>query len=264
MNGEARRQFLKDYSRIRSAEGRGSRDPEYFRALPYRDITGNNSGQWAIRARSYRHFESYVLPAFEKQVARPLEILDLGAGNGWMSYRLSLRNHHPVALDIFADESDGLRAARCYPRKFPSVEAEFDRLPFADRSFDLAIFNSSIHYSTDYRRTLNEVRRCLRQAGRFVVIDTPVYKRPEHGERMRSERHEQFGRQYGFRSDSVPSIGFFDEPTLEALARELNIEWMRMRPWYGLEWALRPLKAWLHSRRPPSQFLILIGRFRDQ
>jgi SAM-dependent methyltransferase len=263
MDGQTRRRFLTDYSKIRHAEGRGSLDPEYFRALPYRDLTGRNSAQWAIRAKSYRSFETRVLPAIEQDAARPLDILDLGAGNGWMSYRLTLRNHHPVAVDIFADPGDGLRAVGYYPLPFPSVEAEFDHLPFPGASFDLAIYNSSIHYSTDYRRTLAEVRRCLRGGGRFVIIDSPVYKRPEHGERMRIERYEKFERQYGFRSDSLPSIEFFDEPTLDALARDLNIEWTRTRPWYGLQWALRPLKARLRSRRPPSQFMILTGRFRD-
>ena len=264
MDTGARRQFLKDYSRIRRAEGRGSPNPEYFRALPYRDLTGNNSAQWAIRARSFRHFETHVLPAIEKEAGKPLDILDLGAGNGWMSYRLALRHHHPVALDIFADQNDGLQAISHYPSRFPAVEAEFDRLPFTAASFDLAIYNSSIHYSTDYRGTLSEMRRCLRKGGRFAIIDTPVYQIPEHGERMRTEKHEQFERRYGFRSDSVASVEFFDEPALESLARDLNIEWTRTRPWYGWKWALRPLKARLRSRRPPSQFLILTGRFRDR
>ncbi len=264
MDPAIRRKFLNDYAKIRQAEGRGSSDPEYYRALPYQDLTGINSAQWAIRANSYRHFETHVLPPIEKAAGRPLDILDLGAGNGWMSYRLALRHHYPVALDIFADRNDGLRAIAHYPRRFPAVEAEFDRLPFDDASFDLAIFNSSLHYSTDYRRTLAETRRCLRGCGQFVIIDSPVYRSPEHGERMRSERHEQFERQYGFRSDSIPSIEFFDEPALEALARDLNIEWTRTKPWYGWRWALRPLNARLRSRRPPSQFLILTGRFRDR
>lgn len=262
MDGETRRRFIKDYSGIRRAEGRGSSDPEYYRALPYRDITGKNSAQWAIRARSYRRFEAHLLAGIERELGRPLDILDLGAGNGWMSNRLTLRKHRLVALDIFIDQSDGLRAVRYYPLPFPCVEAEFDQLPFADASFDLAIYNSSIHYSTDYRRTLTEARRCLRRPGRFVILDSPVYKRPEDGERMRNERHEQFERQYGYRSDSLPSIEFFDEAMLDTLARELQIEWTRSRPWYGIRWALRPLRARLRSRRPPSKFLILSGKFR--
>ena len=91
------------------------------------------------------------------------------------------------------------------------VEAEFDHLPFRAASFDLAIFNASIHYSTDYRRTLNEVRRCLRPGGHFVIIDSPIYRLPEHGEKMRAERHDEFETRYGFRSDALPSLEYFDE-----------------------------------------------------
>jgi SAM-dependent methyltransferase len=166
-----------------------------------------------------------------------------------------------VALDIFADSMDGLGAARRYGHRSPLVEAEFDHLPFRASSFDLAIFNASIHYSTDYRRTLTELRRCLRAGGHFVIIDSPVYRLPEHGEKMRAERHDEFERRYGFRSDAVPSLEYFDEPTIAGLAEELNIEWSVHRPWYGWSWWWRPWKARLLGRRPPSRFWILEGVF---
>jgi SAM-dependent methyltransferase len=257
----ARHKFLEDYRTIRSAEGRGSREPAYYQALPYQDLSGKNSSQWAIRGKSYRYFENNVLPQIERKLDRALDVLDLGAGNCWMSYRLARRKHRPVALDIFADAMDGLRAARHYGDRFPLVEAEFDHLPFRASSFDLAIYNASIHYSTDYRRTLNELRRCLRPAGHVVIIDSPVYRLPEHGEKMRAERHDDFQKRYGFRSDAMPSLEYFDEPAIAALADELNIEWRVHRPWYGWKWWWRPWKARLLGRRPPSRFWILEGVF---
>ena len=123
------------------------------------------------------------------------------------------------------------------------------------------IYNSSIHYSPDYRHTLNEARRVLRPDGRVVIIDTPVYRRREHGEQMVAERHQVFEQRYGFRSDAIPSIEYFDEEMLAELARDLNIQWTIQRPWYGWQWHLRPLKARLARRRPPSRFFILVGRF---
>ena len=93
----ARHQFLQSYQTIRHAEGRGSDDPAYYLALPYEDITGRNCWQWQIRGTSYRCFERRVLPGLERAAGRPLDILDLGAGNGWMSYRLTLRGHRPLA-----------------------------------------------------------------------------------------------------------------------------------------------------------------------
>ena len=261
MATSARHRFLEDYRTIRSAEGRGSQEAAYYRALPYQDLSGKSSAQWAIRGKSYRYFERNVLSQLERKTGRELDVLDLGAGNCWMSYRLALRKHRPVALDIFADPMDGLGAARRYGHCSPIVEAEFDQLPFRAASFDLAIFNASIHYSTDYRRTLNEVRRCLRPDGHFVIIDSPIYRRPEHGEKMRAERHTDFERRYGFRSDALPSLEYFDEPMLAGLARDLNIRWSVHRPWYGWKWWWRPWKARLLRRRPPSRFWILDGRF---
>jgi len=259
-----RHTFLEQYAIIRHAEGRGSGDPEYYRALPYRDLSGRNAGQWKIRASSYRCFEHCVLRPESRRLRRPLQILDLGAGNGWMSNRLTAQGHKAIALDIFTDRLDGLGATRHYQKQFPAVAAEFDRLPFRSHSFDLLVFNSSLHYSSDYRKTLLEARRCLTATGLLAVIDSPIYKAPEHGEQMRAERRVYFEKTYGFASDALRSIEYLDEPALAALAAELGIEWSRLYPWYGWRWALRPVRARLKKQRPPSAFMILTARFRAQ
>jgi ubiquinone/menaquinone biosynthesis C-methylase UbiE len=258
MEAAARQRFLDDYLRIRRAEGRGSDDPAYYLALPYQDLSGKLSAQWAMRGRTYRYFERHLLPT------APSDILDLGAGCGWMSYRLSLRGHRAVAVDVLTDDRDGLRAARHYSnalgRSFPKFEAEFDRLPFANASFDIVVYNASLHYSSDYSRTLAEARRVLRPNGRIIVLDSPVYKLREHGELMRSERRQQFLAQYGTESDHVGSIEYLDVATLDALARDLKIDWRIHKPWYGLPWHSRPLRALLKRSRPPSRFWILEGK----
>jgi SAM-dependent methyltransferase len=250
----ARRQFIEDYGKIRSAEGRASSSSDYYRALPFADLTGRNIAHWRIRARSFRYFVRRILPP------KPCAVLDLGAGNCWFSYRLAEMGHCPVAVDIFSDAQDGLRAARHYSIRFPKVEAEFDHLPFASGRFDLAVFNSSIHYSQDYRRTLAEAQRCLRPGGQVVIVDSPIYFEREHGERMRAERHANFERQYGFPSDALGSIEFFDLEMLDRLSRDLSLTWTVYRPWYGWRWFLRPFVARLRGRRPPSHFWILAGR----
>jgi len=264
MDPATRQQFLSDYARIREAEGRGSQDPSYYRALPDRDLTGNNAEQWRIRAHSYRYFERKILAPLEKQAQRALDILDLGAGNGWMSYRLTERGQRPVALDIFCDAMDGLGALRHYPQAIRGVAAEFDSIPFRDASFDLAIYNSSFHYSSDYRATLREVRRCLRPDGLLVIMDTPLYRRRDHGEWMRQERQAYFKKTYGFRSDALGSVEFLDQESLAGLSQDLNLDLTCRQPWYGWRWAMRPWKARIAGRRPPSRFVILTGRFRER
>jgi len=264
MLASARRQFLDDYIKIRHAEGRGSHESAYYLALPFRDVTGRLQDQWNIRAKSFRCLERRVLPRMEKRIARPLRIADLGAGNCWLSYRMALRGHKPVAVDILTDSLDGLAAGRHYQAAtpFPRINAEFDDLPFAGGSVDLAIYNASIHYSADYRRTLTEIRRCLSPEGCFTIIDSPVYKLHQHGEAMVRERHKNFQKTYGFASDTLPSIEYFDLQMLDELARDLGISWTIDRPWYGWQWAMRPWKARWHKKRPPSNFWILTGRFR--
>ncbi|MGB6191034.1 MAG: SAM-dependent methyltransferase, partial [Terracidiphilus sp.] len=77
--------FVEDYERIRAAEGRGSENEVFYRDLPYRDVSGRHCGQWKIRASSYDCLMANVLRRiFPTGGAR---ILDLGAGNCWMSFR---------------------------------------------------------------------------------------------------------------------------------------------------------------------------------
>lgn len=257
----ARERFLEEYRHIRHAEGRGSDDSEYYRALPRCDPNDRNAAMWQMRSSTYRYFEKHILAPMEVQERRALDILDLGAGNCWLSNRLSLRNHRPVALDIFSDERDGLRAARHYKKRISIVESDFDQLPLPSAHFDLAIFNASLHYSTDYIQTLSEVRRCLRPCGAVVILDSPIYRLKEYGMRMIAEKQAHFTKQYGFPSDALHSIDFLDIPTLQGIQQSLDMEWEIFKPWYGWRWHLRPLHALLQRRRPPSRFWILVGRF---
>jgi SAM-dependent methyltransferase len=259
----ARQKFLENYRHIRHAEGRGSDQSEYYRALPASAKGDPNASMWAMRARTYSYFKKRILEPLELHHPEPLAVLDLGAGNCWLSHRLAMRGHRVAAVDIFNDERDGLGAARHYPSTFQVIESDFNTLPLSEQSFDLTIFNASFHYSVDYLKTLSEVKRCLRQSGSFVILDTPIYRLKEHGLRMVEEKHAAFEKRYGFRSDALPSVDFLDRAMLRSLASSLGIEWQVFKPWYGWRWHLRPLKAFLQNRRPPSKFWIFTGKFRQ-
>ncbi len=257
----SRQQFLKEYRHIRYAEGRGSDRGEYYRALPFSDRSDPLFPMWAMRAKTYTYFRTHILQPIEGAVKRPLDILDLGSGNCWLSNRLSERHHRPIAIDIFNDERDGLRAARHYHTTFPVIESDFDQLPLPSGRFDMAIFNASLHYSTDYFRTLSEIRRCLRPSGTVVILDSPLYRHHQDGLRMVAEKHAEFLKRYGFPSNALPSLEFLDIPALRSLERGLQMVWTASKPWYGWRWHLRPLKAFVRRRRAPSRFWIFTGRF---
>jgi SAM-dependent methyltransferase len=258
--------FLHAYETVRKAEGRGSDGPEFYLALPYQDRTARNSWQWAIRARTYDYIQRKILPTACGKVSRHLMVLDLGAGNGWLSYRLAKLGHRPIAVDLQTNSWDGLGAAIHYrqslPMLFPRFQAELDRLPFGNGQFDCAIFNASFHYSENYDRTLGEAIRCLRSGGTIVIADTPTYNRGESGKRMIEERRAQFQEKYGFTSDSLDSCEYLTKERLQILEARHDVEWTSHEVWYGMRWACRPVVAKLKGRREPSKFRIYTAQVK--
>ena len=257
------RTFLREYEGIRRAEGRGSTHPAFYLALPFADLTGNFADQWRIRGRSYRYFERQLLPLLEERHGNSFRALDIGAGNCWLSYRLALHGHRPVAVDLCTNAYDGLEAADHYatvlPKFFARIEAEMNCLPVDDAQFDVAIYNASFHYSTDYERTLREALRCLRPGGTILIIDSPTYQLARSGETMRSERREAFEAKFGTRGDSLPTGDYLTPEIMNELSG-LGIRWTRHLAWYGIRWQLRPAIAYVKRRREPSQFYLYEGR----
>jgi SAM-dependent methyltransferase len=251
--------FTREYETVRRAEGRGSQTDDYYRALPFEDRSGRFADDWRIRAISFSAFVQEVLEPFEAERPLPLKILDLGAGNGWLSYRLTLRGHRLAALDLGTNREDGLGAYARYEVRFLPIQAEFDRVPFEDGFFDLAIFNASFHYSVDYGTTLAEALRVLSPQGLVVILDTPIYRDGRSGEEMVRERQAQFRARYGFPSDALPSENYLTYRRLDELGAEAGIRWRLVRPFYGLRWAIRPWLARLRRRREPAAFRVIVG-----
>jgi SAM-dependent methyltransferase len=260
--------FIRDYEAVRRAEGRGSGNPAFYLSLPYVAPSDIHAWQWSIRAQTYRYFERKILPFLNSRSLQPLTILDLGAGNGWLSYRLATLGHRPVAVDLQTNAFDGLAAAVHYrhalPMVFPRFQAELDRLPFADHQFDCAIFNASFHYSENYDRTLSEAIRCLRRRGTVIIADTPFYKSDESGQRMLAERRVSFQKRFGFASDSLASCEYLTKERLLSLEGKHRLEWTAHEVWYGFRWACRPWVAKLKGRREPSQFRIYTAQVKTR
>ena len=254
------RRFIQDYEKVRRAEGRGSDDPRFYLSLPHQDRTGRNSWQWAIRTRTYTYIKRRILPTLQRSESKSLTVLDLGAGNAWLSYRLATLGHRPIAIDLQTNVFDGLRAAFHYQEKlpmlFPRFQAELDRLPFESTQFDCAIFNASFHYSEDYDRTLAEAIRCLHPGGTVVIADSPFYSRDEAGRRMLEERRQLFQKTFGLTANGLACREYLTRDILLALEARHGVQWTTHKLWYGLRWACRPLMAKCKRRREPSQFRI--------
>lgn len=252
--------FIADYEMIRRAEGRGSPSAEYYRALPFKDLSGRHRADWKIRARSFNVLVKNVLTRLQVPLGRSLRILDLGAGNGWLSNQLSAQGDRVIAVDLLVNEEDGLGAWKHYEHRFTPVQAEFNHLPVMERFADAVILNASFHYSENYSETLREALRVLSPQGQIVILDSPVYRRGDSGEKMVREREAQFKEQYGFASDNLQSENYLTYARLQELARELHLKWKFITPFYGLRWMLRPLATRLSGRREPAKFHVLVGQ----
>jgi ubiquinone/menaquinone biosynthesis C-methylase UbiE/uncharacterized protein YbaR (Trm112 family) len=244
--------FITDYERVRHFEGRFSAEASYYRALPFQDLSGRFSADWKIRAASFRALTK-VLPAKSK-------VLDLGAGNGWLSNRLALAGHTVCAVDLLVNAEDGLGAWKQYDSTFTTIQAEFIALPIPDSSVDVVIFNASLHYAESYKQTLGESLRVLHPNGIVIIMDSPVYQAAESGQKMIAERKQQFLSRYGFASDAIQSESFLTYDRLQSLGQNLGIRWQHVVPFYGLRWALKPLVARLRGGREPAQFGLWLGR----
>lgn len=247
--------FIRDYTTVRLAEGRGTADVDALQRLPEPTPGSPLEWQWNIRRRTWATVRDRVLPS----LGRELTIVDVGAGVGWLSNRLHDLGHAPHAVDLTIDGDDGLGAARHFAPPWRRYQAEMDALPFADSQVDVVVFNASLHYSTDYMRTLGEALRVLRPGGSIVVMDSPIYRDDVSGRQMAAERHADFERRFGTRSDSVASIEYLTRAMLAAIEGQLGLRWKHHRTWYGLRWAMRPWKARLRRRREPSRFVVLVG-----
>ncbi len=251
--------FRAAYAEHRAVEGRGAGGTAELLALPYLR-TGPRAHEWAVRARTYDRFLRVVLPWARARAPAPLQVLDLGAGNGWLCYRLTVRGHRCVALDWRRDTVDGLGAGGGYAEHlattFARVAASFDAIPVR-RSFDLVVFNAAIHYSGSLGRTIAEAVSVTLPGGHVVILDSPFYRRAGDGERMVAEKRETALREWGDRAAdllALPAIEFLTRERLAAASLPHGLSWRRHRVWYPLWYELRPLRTWVRGRRPPARF----------
>ena len=261
------RAFAEAYAAHRSDEGRGQGGLDELRDLPWLN-TGPVARQWSVRARTFRRFlDSVLRPMEARRAPAPLRILDAGAGNGWLSYRVSLLGHRAVAVDVRVDDVDGLGAAggygRLLPDMFPRVAASFEELPMRAGSFDLVVFNASLHYALELSGALEEATRVLAPGGAVAVLDSPFYRNAGAGEAMVAEKRAAAADLFGERSTVLaarPVVEYLTSERLREASRAAGLTWRRLRVRYPLWYEVRGLRAALTGGRAPSRFDLWVGR----
>jgi SAM-dependent methyltransferase len=250
--------FAREYACHRASEARNYTVEALFQ-LPYLK-TGPHALQWRIRARTFDAFVARVLEPTAARTPRPLDVADLGAGNGWLSYRIACAGHHALAIDIRDDVVDGLGAAEPFLHLAPRMRcivAPFQALPISSASIDIALFNASLHYATDLGAALGEAIRVTRAGGQIAILDSPFYPRDANGHAMVAEKRQRFGTR-AERLMALPFVEFLTRQRLADAAPELT--WTRHRVRYPLTYELRPLVAAVTQRRRPSRFDLWVAQ----
>lgn len=127
-------------------------------------------------------------PALELLDRHPMpceQVLEVGCSNGWRIDRLADR--FPESRGFGIEPSfEALQQGQQQGKGFVPVQGTADRLPFADRSFDLLIFGFCLYLCDreDLFRIAAEADRVLRAGGRLLLLDfhaeAPVRRRYHH------------------------------------------------------------------------------------
>lgn len=241
--------FITSYETVRRAEGRGSDDPEFYRSLPYPiGLDAKWMRHWQKRAASYESLIANI------DANDQLTILDIGAGNGWLSNRLAERGHELIAIDLQTNDFDGLGCQKYYTNNWLSVQAEFDRLPLRDGVADVVVFNASLHYSRSLQDTLTDALRVLKPDGRIVIIDSPMYDAEPSGNRMLLAQ--------GYLGSGY--IGFLTPDRIQSAASDLAlcIEWSLSKRSFK-ELVESTVKRLYLRRQPAYMPLLKLSRAAD-
>ncbi|RMH71054.1 MAG: class I SAM-dependent methyltransferase [Gemmatimonadetes bacterium] len=158
------------YIKIRDQEGRLYSDDQ-LRQLPVVPPDHPLSSEWRIRATSLRRLSHYL-----RRFNRPLTLLDIGCGNGWMSNQLShIWGSTVWAVDVNQTELEqGARVFSPNPA-LTFLYADIMAVSLPAQAFDAVILGSSIQYFPDRKLLIERLISLLAPSGEIHILDSPFY-----------------------------------------------------------------------------------------
>jgi len=131
----------------------------------------------------------------------PLEVADLGCGEGYLTVETARWARHVTAVD----RSQGVlaRAKALASRKRLSnitwKKGELEQLPIDDRAMDVALLSQALHHAGDPAGALAEAARILKPGGRLLILDL----RPHDETWVRAKLGDQW---FGFSDDHLNGL----------------------------------------------------------
>jgi len=135
------------------------------------------------------------------QLLPPLEVADLGCGEGYLTIEAARWAARVIAVDrseTVLERAKGL-ARRRRVSNVVWKRGELDKLPIKDQAVDVALLSQALHHAHDPARAVAEAARITKPGGRVLVLDL----------RMHAEewvRAKLGDRRLGFRDDELSAL----------------------------------------------------------
>lgn len=193
----------------RESQGRATLPAEALPALPDGpDVAGDH--EWRLR----RHDLDLVRSLLRGRP--PIRVLDFGAWNGWLSYRLAADGHEVTAADPFAGPS-ALGAPWPGVVGWRRVQAELGDLERLRERFDVVVANRCLQFTPDPVAAVDILRNLLEPGGMLIATGLMIHRAPETPAARIAAEREGFRAWSGLELFLAPTRGFLDRSDLARL-----------------------------------------------
>jgi ArsR family transcriptional regulator len=103
----------------------------------------------------------------------PLEVADLGCGEGYLTVETARWARHVTAVDRSAGVLTRAKAlaARKKITNITWKKGELEQLPIDDAAIDVALLSQALHHAGEPATALTEASRILKPGGRLLILD---------------------------------------------------------------------------------------------
>ncbi|MGE0941868.1 class I SAM-dependent methyltransferase, partial [Bacillus wiedmannii] len=189
--------------------------------------TQNSQEMWDSGSRST------IIPFFEKYVKKEAQVLDVGCGDGYGTYKLSRAGYKAVGVDL-SEVMIQKGKERGEGPNLSFIKGDLSYLPFENEQFESIMAINSLEWTEEPLRALNEIKRVLKRDGyACIAILGPTAKPRENSyprlygkdvvcNTMMPWEFEQLAKEQGF--EVVDGIGVYKRGVNEKMLGQLPIE----------------------------------------
>ncbi|QWU44891.1 bifunctional 2-polyprenyl-6-hydroxyphenol methylase/3-demethylubiquinol 3-O-methyltransferase UbiG [Bacillus sp. NP247] len=187
----------------------------------------NSQEMWDSGSRST------IIPFFEQYVEKEVQVLDVGCGDGYGTYKLSLTGYKAVGVDL-SEVMIQKGKERGEGPNLSFIKGDLSSLPFENEKFEAIMAINSLEWTEEPLQALNEIKRVLKQDGyACIAILGPTAKPRENSyprlygkdvvcNTMMPWEFEQLAKEQGF--EVVDGIGVYKRGVNEKMLGQLPTE----------------------------------------